>query len=63
MGRESENFGKEIVVGLVILSSQGQDFLESLLVGSVAKRVVRLATYPVLLLRASSIASFESSEQ
>ena len=51
-GHEIANFAKEVAAELVVLSSQGQGFLEHLLVGSVAERVVRLATCPVLVLRA-----------
>ena len=51
-GHEIVNFAKEVAAELVVLSSQGQGFLEHLLVGSVAERVVRLATCPVLVLRA-----------
>ena len=50
-GREIANFAHEVAAELVVLSSQGQGFLEHLLVGSVAERVVRLATCPVLVLR------------
>ena len=50
-GREIAKFAKEVEAELVVLSSQGQGFLEHLLVGSVAERVVRLATCPVLVLR------------
>ena len=51
-GREIANFAQKVAAELVVLSSQGQGFLEHLLVGSVAERVVRLATCPVLVLRA-----------
>lgn len=50
-GREIAKFAKEVEAELVVLSSQGQGFLEHLLVGSVAERVVRLAACPVLVLR------------
>jgi nucleotide-binding universal stress UspA family protein len=51
-GREIASFAQKVAAELVVLSSQGQGFLEHLLVGSVAERVVRLATCPVLVLRA-----------
>ncbi|MBD53776.1 MAG: universal stress protein UspA [Rhodopirellula sp.] len=51
-GREIANFAQKVAAELVVLSSQGQGFLEHLLVGSVAERVVKLATCPVLVLRA-----------
>ena len=50
-GREIVNFAKQVEAELVVLSSHGQGFLEHLLVGSVADRVVRLASCPVLVLR------------
>ena len=50
-GREIANFATEVAAELVVLSSHGQGFIEHLLVGSVAERVVRLATCPVLVLR------------
>lgn len=50
-GREIAKFATEVAADLIVLSSQGQGFIEHLLVGSVAERVVRLATCPVLVLR------------
>ena len=50
--KTSTEFAQKVAAELVVLSSQGQGFLEHLLVGSVAERVVRLATCPVLVLRA-----------
>ena len=50
-GREISSFASEIGAELIVLSSHGQGFIEHLLVRSVAERVVRLATCPVLVLR------------
>ena len=50
-GREIANFAKQVEAELVVLSSHGLGFLEHLLAGAVADRVVRLASCPVLVLR------------
>ena len=50
-GQKIANFAKEIKAGLIVMSSHGRTGLAHLLIGSVAERVVRLASCPVLILR------------
>lgn len=51
-GGEIVRFADEIKAGLIVMPSLGRTGLKHLLIGSVAERVVRLATCPVLVLRA-----------
>lgn len=50
-GREITRFAKDVGAELLVVSSHGHGLFEHLLMGSVAERVVRLASCPVLVLR------------
>ncbi|MDG2012775.1 MAG: universal stress protein [Pirellulaceae bacterium] len=50
-GSEITHFAKEEKAGLIVISSHGRSGISRLLLGSVAERVVRLATCPVMVLR------------
>jgi nucleotide-binding universal stress UspA family protein len=50
-GQEIVAFAKELAAALIVMPSHGRTGLAHLLIGSVAERVVRLATCPVLVLR------------
>ena len=51
-GHEIAEFAKNLGAGLIVMPSHGRTGLAHLLIGSVAERVVRLASCPVLVLRA-----------
>lgn len=50
-GQQITRFAKEIGAELIVLPSHGRTGLRHLLIGSVAERVARLASCPVLILR------------
>jgi nucleotide-binding universal stress UspA family protein len=50
-GVEIAKLATELKAGLIVMSSHGRTGLKHLLLGSVAERVVRTATCPVLVLR------------
>ncbi|WP_458209468.1 universal stress protein [Haladaptatus sp. NG-SE-30] len=50
-------------VDLIVMATQGRSGVGRMLLGSVAERVVRKATVPVLLVRASGERTIESPEQ
>jgi len=50
-GDEIANFARSLEAGLIVMPSHGRTGLSHLLIGSVAERVVRLASCPVLVLR------------
>jgi nucleotide-binding universal stress UspA family protein len=50
-GHEIVAFANELKAGLIVIPSHGRTGLRRLLIGSVAERVTRLATCPVLVLR------------
>lgn len=50
-GSEITHLAKEEKAGLIVISSHGRSGISRLLLGSVAERVVRLATCPVMVLR------------
>jgi universal stress protein A len=50
-GQQIAIFAKEMKAGLIVMSSHGRTGLAHLLIGSVAERVLRLASCPVLILR------------
>lgn len=50
-GHEIAKFAKETQAGLIVMPSHGRTGLSHLVMGSVAERVVRYATCPVLVLR------------
>lgn len=50
-GSEIVGMAKELKAGLIVMPSHGRTGLKHLLLGSVAERVVRTATCPVLVLR------------
>ncbi len=51
-GQEIAEFARSLNAGLIVMPSHGRTGLAHLLIGSVAERVVRLASCPVLVLRA-----------
>jgi nucleotide-binding universal stress UspA family protein len=51
-GSQVAELAKEREAGLIVISSHGRTGMTRLLLGSVAERVVRLASCPVLVLRA-----------
>lgn len=50
-GREIASFAERESADLITIPSHGHGFVKRLLLGSVAERVVRMATCPVLVLR------------
>lgn len=50
-GQQITRFAKEIGAELIVMPSHGRTGLSHLLIGSVAERVARLASCPVLILR------------
>ncbi len=50
-GREITDYAKRESADLIVIPSHGRGFVKHLLLGSVAERVVRLASCPVLVLR------------
>jgi nucleotide-binding universal stress UspA family protein len=50
-GAEIVKVATELKAGLIVMPSHGRTGLKHLLLGSVAERVVRTATCPVLVLR------------
>jgi nucleotide-binding universal stress UspA family protein len=50
-GQQIAIFAKEMKAGLIVMSSHGRTGLAHLLIGSVAERVLRLASCPALILR------------
>ena len=53
-GHKIAAFAEEINAGLIVMSTHGRTGLSHLLIGSVAERVVRLASCPVLILPSDS---------
>lgn len=56
-GQEIANFARVLGAGLIVMPSHGRTGMSHLLVGSVAERVVRHASCPVLVLRGMKAAS------
>ena len=50
-GREITDYAERESADLIVIPSHGRGFVKHLLLGSVAERVVRLASCPVLVLR------------
>jgi nucleotide-binding universal stress UspA family protein len=60
-GEEIADFARELGAGLIVMPSHGRTGLSHLLVGSVAERVVRFASCPVLVLRGLKAAQAKSA--
>ena len=50
-GSEIVDYAKQVSADLIVMSSHGRSGISRLLLGSVAERVLRLATCPVLIVR------------
>ena len=54
-GSEIVSFANEVNANMIIMPSHGRTGISRLLIGSVAERVLRLASCPVLVLRGDDV--------